>query len=115
MRGIQAVANLGNVDVSPGQFSVTGSLNAYFSDKTMYGKFLDDTEFSLSYTVTDGTTNQGYNFFFPRVVISSSTMSASGKDQDLVETISWTALKSASTALVPTVTVQIDRFHLEEM
>ena len=110
LRGIQAIGTKGNVDVSPGQFGVTGTLNAYFSDKTMYKKFLDDEEFSLSYEVIDTSTKEGFSFYFPRVVISSSTMSASGSDQDLVENISWTALKSASDANVPNVTVQICRF-----
>jgi hypothetical protein len=95
LRGVQAIGQLGNVSVSPGQLSVTGNINAYFQDDTMYEKFVDGTEFSLSYEVTDEN-GDGYVFYFPRVVVGSSTMSAGGNDQDLIENMTWSALYSST-------------------
>jgi hypothetical protein len=95
LRGVQAIGQMGNVSVSPGQLSVSGNMNAYFQDDTMYEKFVDGTEFSLSYEVIDEN-GDGYVFYFPRVAVGSSTMSAGGNDQDLVENMTWSALYSST-------------------
>ena len=105
LRGVQAIGQMGNVNVAPGQLSVTGNMNAFFQDDTMYSKFIDGSEFTLSYTVLDEN-DEGYVFYFPRVTIASSTMSAGGNDQDLVENMTWSALMDTST----NTSVQIDRF-----
>jgi hypothetical protein len=95
LRGVQAIGQMGNVSVSPGQLAVTGNMNAYFQDDTMYQKFVDGTEFSLSYEVIDEN-GDAYVFYFPRVVVGSSTMSAGGNDQDLIENMTWSALYSST-------------------
>ena len=106
LRGVQAIGKMGNVDVSPGQLSVTGSLNALFADDTMYRRFLSGEEFSLSYAVLDEN-NEGYVFYFPRVTITQSDMSAGGNDQDLVENMQWSALMDSDTST----SIQIDRLY----
>ena len=112
LRGIQAIGTVGNIGVSPGQMEVTGSINAYFIDDTMYEKFTGDTEFSLSYQVIDDS-GEGFVFSFPRVVITSEDMSASGNDTDMIENMSWSAMMSLSTDIAPSITIQIDRFYLD--
>jgi hypothetical protein len=94
LRGVQAIGKMGNVSVSPGQLSVTGNMNAYFQDDTMYEKFVEGNEFSLSYEVVDEN-GDAYVFFFPRVAVATSTMSAGGNDQDLIENMTWQALMSS--------------------
>jgi len=108
LRGVQAIGQMGNVTVSPGQLGVTGNMNAFFKDSTMYDKFTSGDEFSLSYEVMD-TDGEGYAFYFPRVTVASSTMSAGGNDQDLVENMTWSALmdKTLNTS------VQINRFYAD--
>jgi hypothetical protein len=106
LRGVQAIGQMGNVSVSPGQLSVSGNMNAYFQDDTMYEKFVDGTEFSLSYEVIDEN-GDGYVFYFPRVTVGSSTMSAGGNDQDLVENMTWSALYSS----VHETSVMINRLY----
>lgn len=108
LRGVQAIGQLGNVNVSPGQLSVTGNMNAFFQDDTMYQKFVDGSEFSLSYTILDEN-DEGYVFYFPRVTVDTSTMSAGGNDQDLIENMTWSALMDASTGT----SLQIDRFLID--
>jgi hypothetical protein len=110
MRGVQAIGTAGNVDVLPGQLEVTGSLNAYFVDKTMYEYFLNDSEKRITYFVEDTTTKEGFAFTFPRVVFSTADMSAGGNDQDMVLNMSFQSLLSSSTANSPNSSIQIDRF-----
>lgn len=108
LRGVQAIGQMGNVSVSPGQLAVTGNMNAYFQDDTMYDKFVDGTEFSLSYEVIDEN-GDAYVFYFPRVVVGTSTMSAGGNDQDLVENMTWSALYSSTFET----SVMINRLYLD--
>lgn len=110
LRGVQAIGTVGNITVSPGQLEVTGTMNAYFSDPTMYGKFTGDTEFSLSYEVIDEN-GEGYVFSFPRVTITADDLPTSGNDSDIVENMTWSAMMSASTNIAPSITLQIDRFY----
>jgi len=95
LRGVQAIGQMGNVTVSPGQLAVTGNMNAYFQDDTMYEKFVDGSEFSLSYEVQDEN-DEAYVYYFPRATIGGSTMSAGGNDQDLVENMTWQALMDST-------------------
>ena len=108
LRGIQAIGQSGNIDVSPGQLTVTGNMNTFFQDDTMYSRFVDGSEFSLSYQVLD-TDGEGYVFYFPRVAVSASTMSAGGSDQDLIENMTWSALMDPTTST----SLQINRFYAD--
>jgi len=109
LRGIQAIGTEGNVGVAPGQLEVSGSMNTYFTNSDMYSKFVDGTEFSLSYELIDEN-GEGYVISFPRATISNDAMSASGGDQDLVENLSWSAMMSATDNIAPSTSIQIDRF-----
>jgi len=106
LRGVKAIGFLGNVDVSPGQLAITGTIKALFASDVMYRRYLSGEEFSLSYAVLDEN-NEGYVFSWPRVTISQSSMSAGSKDQDLVEDAQWSALMSALTDT----TMQVDRLY----
>lgn len=111
LRGVQAISTMGNVDVLPGQFEVTGSMNAYFATNAMYNRFVNGDEFSIAYPVLNED-GEGYMFYFPRAAVSSSTMSASGNDQDLVEQMQWAAMmKDPTDELTPSVSVVISRFY----
>lgn len=112
LRGIQAVGNVGNVGVSPGQMEVTGTMNTYFANDDMYTRFNADTEFSLSYSMIDGN-NEGYVISFPRVVVTSDDLAAGGNDTDMVENLAWSAMMSASDDIAPSITIQVDRFYLD--
>lgn len=106
LRGLQAVGEVGNIGVSAGDFTVEGSFSPYFSNDTMYQKFLNGTAFSLSYEAVNPTTGEGYVFYFPRCKVQDSGLEGSGKNADIMENVSWTALEDPTTQI----TVQIDRF-----
>jgi hypothetical protein len=106
LRGAKAIGHLGNVDTLAGQLGITGNINVFFENKTMYNLFTNQTEFPMSFRIEDEN-GDGYVFSFPRVTISSDSMSSGGNDQDLVENMQWTAMfhKTLETSM------QIDRLY----
>jgi len=105
LRGVKAIGTKGNVDVLAGQLGVTGNMNVFFANSAMYDLFTAQTEFSLSFRIeVDG---DSYVFSFPRVTISSDSMSAGGSDQDLIENMQWTAMFDPTLKT----SMQIDRLY----
>jgi hypothetical protein len=106
LRGAKAIGHLGNVDTLAGQLGITGNMNVFFENSKMYDLFTSQEEFPLSFTLEDEN-GDGYVFSFPRVTISSDSMSAGGNDQDLIENMQWTAMfdKTLLTSM------QIDRIY----
>lgn len=88
---------LGATDMSARNFSASGSFTRYYDSTSQYDDFLAGTQRSLSIVITspDGP---ALVLEFPRVEYSSGERGASGKNQDLDLSMSWTALTdSAST------------------
>jgi len=85
-----------------GKARVTGSLTAYFEDKTLLNKFLNETESSLDIKFTDGSNE--LKFIFPRIKYNSGQADASGEDQISI-TMDFVALYDASSAT----TISIDK------
>jgi hypothetical protein len=83
------------IDVKLGRQEVTGSIEAYFADETLYDKFAAGTETSLSLPVAlDG---DSYTFLFPRIKYESASESGGGSDQDVIHTFSFRALYDTTT------------------
>lgn len=81
---------------------VTGSCTYYFSDATMYNKFVNETQTSLEVKLSDGT--RSYTFLFPNVKYGSAT-NVVNNENAIVLTLPWTATYDAATGT----TVQITR------
>ena len=110
LRGAKAIGHLGAVDILAGQLGVTGNINIFFEGTTFYDYFIADQEMELSLCVMNDNADgfpEGYVFTFPRMVLSSDSMSAGGLDQDLIENMAWTALFDDTSGT----SVQIDRFR----
>ena len=105
LRGVKAIGHLGNVDTLAGQLGITGNINVFFKNKNLYNLFINQTEFPLSFRV-ENENGDSYVFSFPRVTISSDSMSSGGNDQDLVENMQWTAMFDSTLKT----SMQIDRF-----
>lgn len=105
LRGIKAIGYKGNAEIAEGQLAVTGNLDIYFNDTEFYNKYTESSEFSISYSVLNKETGKGYVFTFPRCMISSDDINATGTDQDVVEGMGWQALRCANGY-----TVQVDAF-----
>lgn len=50
-----------------GRGRVTGTVNAYFEDVTLYNKFVNETESSLDFTLASSASGDSYTIDFPRV------------------------------------------------
>lgn len=82
VRGQDAVGTLGFVGVVPGRMSITGSVELYFEDSTLYDKFIAATTFSLTFMVADAAGNR-YIIQVPRAKYTSMEVVAGGLDEDV--------------------------------
>jgi hypothetical protein len=96
LRGRTAIGTLGNVSVGAGAVSVTGTIEVYLADGTMYDKFINNTATSISWTVQDGAGN-GYALNLPKVKYSDAKVAAGATDTDCLISMPFTALMDATT------------------
>lgn len=107
LRGLTAIGVVGNADVQPGQCSVTGSMDVYFTDEVLYEKVVNGTASSLVIQVADGSqTGKGYVFEFPKIKFSSGEVVTGGNNQDVIATTAWQAIYDSATDS----TVRVFRF-----
>lgn len=67
---------------SIGRSNVTGSLTAFFEDETLYNKFLNETETSIEFVLSDGTNT--LTFEMPRVKYTDADVPADGEGEVLI-------------------------------
>lgn len=91
LRAQEAVGVFGNAGVAAGTIKVTGKLELYFADATMYNKFLNNTETSLTIPILDNSGN-GYVIVYPRAKYTSGKVNSSGLDQDDMLSMDFQAL-----------------------
>jgi hypothetical protein len=95
LRNQMAVGSKFPTGIGYGRQTITGSLNAYFQDRTLYDRFLNHTSSALSFAFTDGTNHM--RITLPRVFFNSSNPNVSGIDQDVMENIEYTAVQDPTT------------------
>ena len=99
---------IGDDDISGinlGIFRATGTLEAFFEDRSLVDKIVNDTPTYFEIVAQDSDGNS-YTFTFPQVKFTTLTGPANtGRSQDLMQTLAWTAYRDASTDL----TMQIER------
>lgn len=105
VRGLKALATLGNCDIGVGKCDVTGTLTAYFKDNSLYDKYLAGTPSSLSYKVED-TTGNAYIIDVPQIEFESDGINVGGQDQDVMETLGFRAYRDPTYGY----TIQVSRF-----
>ena len=92
-------------DVGVGRVDVTGSLELYFENETIYDKFTAVTASSLAFVIEDVAGN-AYIVTLPRIKYTALEANAGGTDQDVVLALDFQALRDPTTDA----TIQIDRF-----
>jgi len=102
LRPIYAVGSNVILDVGIGKCDITGTLNAYFASSRLFDKFLAGTASSISFQITDGV--DSYTVLFPNVKFETDSVVAPGQDQDVVETMTWRALRDATQACMVKIT-----------
>lgn len=100
LRGQEALGVFGNAGIAAGTMRITGKVEVYFADGTMYDKLLNGSASSLCIPVLDVDGN-GYVYYFPRIKYSAAKVNAGGLDQDNMLSMDWQALPD-TTAGSPT-------------
>jgi len=95
LRAQNAVGNMGACAIVAGTFKPTGALTAYFSDGSIYDKYISNTPVALSWKVTDAAGNS-YQFDIPRAKITGAKVVAGGLDQDVMLDMNYQALYDSS-------------------
>ncbi len=92
LRMQNAICSLGAVGIGSGTIQVTVDLEVFFAHgRAFYDDFLKNKNTEVAFTAFDVEGN-GYVFTLPNANISSYTLNAGGKDQDLMASISLTGL-----------------------
>lgn len=97
--GSDALAGIGT-----GVTEITGTVQAYFADKTLVNKFLAGTYSSLRFQAQDDN-NKSYMFTIPRIKYTNSQELASGPNNDVMVELDWGATIDSTNAFA----IQIDR------
>ena len=105
VRGLKSIANLGNCDIGVGKCDVTGTLNAFFKDNSLYDKYLAGTPTSISFKVED-TAGNAYIFDMPQIEFESDSVNSGGQDQDVMEAVGFRAYRDPTY----TYTLQVSKF-----
>lgn len=90
MRPIEGIGSVGPSDQSAGRSLITGSLECYFDNITMYQALLNNTDIALNWTVGDGSNTQTY--LLPKIKFNSGVPAVTGVDTDVMLPLEFTAL-----------------------
>lgn len=90
MRMLDAIGVLGPAEINPGSLDVTGNIELYFQNSTMYNRIINDTEFSMTIRAEDATGDY-YIFRLPRIKLETAEITAGGLDQDMMVSCSYRA------------------------
>jgi len=104
LRSQDAIGSLPHVGIALGSLDVTGDINLYFEDKTMYDLYLNASAFSLAFVMEDASGN-AYVFTLPYVKFESGEVVAGGLDTDVMMQAGWRAILDPTTLC----TAQVDK------
>jgi len=79
-------------DIAVGKLDITGTLNAYFANDRLYDQFISGSASKLEFQIKDAANND-YTVLFPRVKFESESITAPGQDQDVIDNLTWRALR----------------------
>lgn len=107
LRAQKAIGYLGAVGTGNGEFTVTGKLQTYFGDPSVYKQVINNTLVSYDQRVgrTDGN-RESLLFDFPAIKLSSGAPAVSGKNQDVTIDASFQALMHTTLGY----TISVSRF-----
>jgi len=91
LRGQEAVGTLGLIGVEAGRLSLTGSVELYFENSTLFDKFRAATAFGFSFLAQDASGN-AYVVTIPRSKYTQMEIVAGGLDQDIFASAQFEAI-----------------------
>lgn len=97
IRAQMAVGSIGAVGTGNGEFTVTGTLQTYFGDASIYNQIINNTltSFDMRLGRSDGN-RESYLFDFPSIKLGSGSPSVSGKNADVTIQAGFTAFMDAT-------------------
>ena len=98
LRPQDAIGSLGPGGIGSGDFDVTGSFDAYFTDATLYDAWRNDTYLQLIVSVQDAAGN-GYVLTLPRVLLTSCDITAGKINEDCMATFNFQAFSDDANAI----------------
>lgn len=102
LRARDAIGVLGAASIGTGTIAMSGTLEVYLADGTLYDKFLANTPSSISAVVQDAAGN-GYVVTLPRLKYGDAKVNAGALDQDAMLSLPFEGLRdpaSGSTILI---------------
>lgn len=115
LRMIDALGNIGAVEVGVGEASLSGTIETYFGSNAQYAKLLAGTLTALSSraqsTRTANTNGHALIHTAPRVTFTEGSPNAPGKNQDVMLSMNWAGSRDPLTDCV----FQVDRLEYFEM
>lgn len=94
MRPIEGIGTLGPSNQASGRAMITGTVEAYFDNITLYRKLLQNALASLAWTVGDGS--KTYAFSIAKLKFNDGNPAVSGVDTDTMLSLNFTALYDAT-------------------
>ncbi|TFH65749.1 MAG: hypothetical protein E4G91_01330 [Candidatus Zixiibacteriota bacterium] len=88
------IGQLESSGIGVGRNSITGTLAAYFVNRTFYEKYINFDTVSISFTVALG--GNTYLIDFPSVKFTNGEVVAGGNDQDVLASIDFTAKRDST-------------------
>lgn len=104
--GIRAIKCLGSLNaqrMNLGTLEVTGDMEFYFNEGSIYQKFVEGTEFAFAFDLEDGDGNV-YTFTLPRAKFETGEVVAGGRNSDVMFSAKWRGLYDTSAGCVMSIT-----------
>lgn len=107
IRSQPSVGSIGATGTGNGEFGVTGTLDTYFGDPSIYQKIINNTltSFDIRFGRNDGN-REAILFDMPSIKLGSGSPAVSGKNSDVMINASFTAIKD----VIKLYTISVGRF-----
>jgi len=103
IRAIQCLGSLAARDTKLGTLEVSGDMDLYFSDGSMYERFIQGLEFPFSFRLEDNDGNS-YSIAIPRAKFESAEVVSGGKNSDVMLSGKWRGLLDGTSGNVIEIT-----------
>jgi len=95
LRPLDQIGSLALAQIGDGTFNVSGRIEIYFQDSTIYDKVLSHTTTALAFRTVDDA-GQGYDWLFPAIKLTGDP-NAAGQNQDVILPLDWAAKYDSTT------------------
>jgi len=95
LRPVYQIGSNTIAEIAVGKCDITGTLNAYFTNDRLFDQFLAGSPTQIEFAIEDSLGND-YTVLFPEVKFETESVVSPGQDQDVIETLTWRALRDSS-------------------